>query len=205
MSESYLIPQQSVRVSQEISRSRFIASLAHAADEMAAQEFIRRKRAEFADASHNCYAFVAGPPGSSARVGCSDDGEPHGTAGRPMLHCLMHSDLGEAAVVVTRYFGGIKLGRGGLVRAYAGSVKQALAQTPTTPKRGWAHLQLRIGYPLLARLEYGLADFEAEVTSKEFSQDVLLAITLPIELRQSFEAFAVNLTAGNVEIEEAGT
>ncbi|NLG62975.1 MAG: hypothetical protein GX539_12100, partial [Candidatus Cloacimonetes bacterium] len=100
-----------------VQRSRFIATLAHAPDVESARAFIEEVRAEFPDATHNCWAFVAGPPGSTSHVGFSDAGEPHGTAGRPMLDVLLHSGIGEVAAVVTRYFGGVKLGKGGLVRA----------------------------------------------------------------------------------------
>src|SRR6185437_606076 len=95
-----------------------------------AQLLVRELDVEFSDATHNCWAYVAGPPGSTSRVGMSDAGEPHGTAGRPMLTVLLHSGVGEIAAVVTRYYGGTKLGTGGLVKAYGGSVQLALESLP---------------------------------------------------------------------------
>src|SRR5689334_22980094 len=101
MAEPYAIPAQRHRVEDVIERSRFITTVAHAATADEARAFFDEMRAEYPDANHNCWAFVAGPPGSSASIGMSDAGEPHGTAGRPMLDVLLHSDIGEIAVVVT--------------------------------------------------------------------------------------------------------
>ena len=130
----YRIPANRTRAEEVILRSRFITSAAPAATSEAACAFIAEIRAEFADASHNCYAFVAGPPGSTGQIGMSDDGEPSGTAGRPMMAVLLGSGVGDVAVVVTRYFGGIKLGTGGLVRADSAGVKAVLAALPVTEK-----------------------------------------------------------------------
>src|SRR5512136_3037013 len=138
----YPVPAGSARVEETILRSRFIASAAPAATVEEARAFVAALRAEFSDATHNCYAYVAGPPGSTAQVGMSDDGEPGGTAGRPMLAVLLGSGVGDLVAVVTRFFGGTKLGTGGLVRAYSGGVKAALAQLPLQEKVSRRHLQL---------------------------------------------------------------
>ena len=122
------------RVEQTIKRSRFICTAAHVTSPEEAKAFIDQIREEFSDARHNCWAFAAGAPGATAQVGMSDDGEPHGTAGRPMLTVLLHCGVGEIAVVVTRYFGGILLGTGGLIRAYQGTVKFALETLPTAER-----------------------------------------------------------------------
>ena len=100
---------------------------------------------EFPDATHNCWAYVAGPPASTGRVGMSDAGEPHGTAGRPMLTVLLHSGVGEIAAVVTRYYGGIKLGTGGLVKAYGGAVLAALEALPRVERIDYVDAALSIG------------------------------------------------------------
>ena len=115
----YKIPATLHRTEEKIKRSRFIATVAHASTEKDVKTFISMIKKEFPDATHNCWAYVAGPPGDTARVGMSDDGEPHGTAGKPILTVLLHSEIGEIVAVVTRYFGGTKLGKGGLVRAYS--------------------------------------------------------------------------------------
>jgi uncharacterized YigZ family protein len=127
----YPVPAATHRVEETIRRSRFITTVARAGTPEAARAFVAAVRQEFPDATHNCWAFVAGPPGDSGQVGMSDDGEPHGTAGRPMLTALLHGGVGEVAAVVTRYYGGVKLGKGGLGRAYAGGVVAALETLPT--------------------------------------------------------------------------
>jgi uncharacterized YigZ family protein len=120
----YPIPSARHRVEQVIDRSRFICTVAPVSTVDEAQIFVREVQREFADATHNCWAYVVGAPGSSDRIGLSDDGEPHGTAGRPMFTVLQHADVGDVAAVVTRYYGGIKLGTGGLVKAYSGAVSR---------------------------------------------------------------------------------
>ncbi len=127
----YPIPARSHRVEEEIKRSRFITTLGYTPDVEAARAFVAGVSTEFADANHNCWAYVVGPPGATAQIGMSDDGEPHGTAGRPMLTVLLHSGIGDICAVVTRYFGGTLLGKGGLVRAYSGGVQLALGDLPT--------------------------------------------------------------------------
>ncbi|NCW45442.1 MAG: YigZ family protein, partial [Gemmatimonadaceae bacterium] len=114
MSARYQVPRERHRVEQVIDRSRFICTVERVQSVEEAQAFVRAMNAEFADATHNCWAYVVGAPGSTDRIGMSDDGEPHGTAGRPMLTVLQHCGVGEIAAVVTRYYGGTKLGTGGL-------------------------------------------------------------------------------------------
>lgn len=117
-------------VAIEIERSRFITWLAHAPDSHASDQLLAAARRSHPNASHHCSAFVAGPPGEQVKIGFSDDGEPGGTAGRPMYQALAGDGIGQVAAVVTRYFGGIKLGTGGLARAYTQAVMAALAEVP---------------------------------------------------------------------------
>ena len=147
MSESrYPIPAGVHRAQETIQRSRFITTLSHAPRAAVAHEFVRQIRDEFPDATHNCWAFAAGPPGSTSHVGLSDDGEPHNTAGKPMLNTLLHSGVGEIVAVCTRYYGGAKLGTGGLSRAYSSGVKLALDALPTEPKIDRVAVEIVIGY-----------------------------------------------------------
>jgi len=125
---SYLVPGNNVRCTQEIKRSKFITTIGRASNTEKARNFIKIISSKYSDASHNCYAFIAGNPHSSAEIGLGDDGEVPGTAGKPMLSVLQHKNIGEIVVVVTRYFGGVKLGPGGLVRAYTSSLQQALEE-----------------------------------------------------------------------------
>lgn len=196
----YLIPAAPVRVEEVILRSRFITTAAPAWTSDAARAFVAEMRAEFPDASHNCYAFVAGPPGSTAQIGMSDDGEPGGTAGRPMLAVLLGCGIGDIAVVVTRYFGGTKLGTGGLVRAYSGGVKAVLAVLPTREKVALATLLASGPYRWVTPVARLLPDFEATVSEQEFAADVTWRITLPEERAAALAAALVELSHGEIEV-----
>ncbi len=133
MSE-YQYPAEPVFYQEEIKKSTFIVHIAHTPDLAAAKAFIKEIQEKYNDARHNCWAHVAGNPGGSHVYGFSDDGEPNGTAGKPMLNVLTGSGIGEITAVVTRYFGGIKLGTGGLVRAYGGSLNNAMRELKTITK-----------------------------------------------------------------------
>ena len=178
-SPRYPIPAARHRVEEEILRSRFITTVAYAPTVEAARAFIDEMRAEYADASHNCWAYVVGPPGSSAQNGMSDDGEPHGTAGRPMLTVLLHSGVGDIAAVVTRYFGGTLLGKGGLVRAYSGGVQLALESMPTGEKVEKRRLSLLIEYSAVTPVQRMLPDYETEILEENYGVDVNYRLQMP--------------------------
>lgn len=197
----YPIPARTHRVEQEIQRSRFITTVAHAPTIEAARAFIDSIREEFPDATHNCWAFAAGPPGDTAAIGMSDDGEPHGTAGRPMLTALLHGGVGEIAAVVTRYFGGTKLGTGGLVRAYTSSVQQALESLPTRERVDRTTLEVEIDYAHVDALRRILPDHEAEIEGEEYGAAVRYRIVLPEEGAQAFRRAVMDLSHGQAGVE----
>ncbi len=200
----YPIPAEARRrVEETIRRSRFIATLAHAPDEAAAKAFIAEVKDEFPDATHNCWAFAAGPPGSTARVGLSDDGEPHGTAGRPMLQTLLHSGVGEAAVVVTRWFGGTKLGTGGLVRAYTSLTVLALDGLATRDKVETVSYEVLIPYSAVSGFKRLLPEHEAEVLTEAFEADAAFTIRLPQEGAERFLKTLRDLTGGECFVDFA--
>ena len=172
----YPIPAGEYRQEEDISRSRFITTVAPAHTVAEAQEFIDRIRDEFRDATHNCWAYVVGPPGSTARIGMSDDGEPHGTAGKPMLGMLLHGDTGDTVAVVTRYFGGTKLGTGGLVRAYGGCLQRALQAMPRSERVERAGLVVRLDYASLEGARACALAHEAELAEEEFGEDVRITM-----------------------------
>lgn len=175
----YPVPATRHRVEQVIERSRFVCTVARAEDPGAAHAFIKSVSEEYADATHNCWAFVAGAPGSSTHIGLSDDGEPHGTAGRPMLTVLMHSGVGEIAAVVTRYYGGVKLGTGGLARAYSSSVQLALESLVRAERVDWVELLVVIAYPHVGAVQLLLPAHGAEVLQEEYGADVRLRVRVP--------------------------
>ena len=155
----YPVPAGVQRVEEEIKRSRFITTVGPAPTLEAARAFIAQVSAEFADASHNCWAYVVGPPGSTSQVGMSDAGEPHGTAGRPMLNVLLHSGVGDIVAVVTRYFGGTLLGTGGLVKAYSGGVQLGLQTLPVVEKVAMAEVMVVIDYSAVTPFQRLLPDY----------------------------------------------
>jgi uncharacterized YigZ family protein len=200
----YLIPAATYQVEEEIKRSRFITTVAWAPTVAAARAHIAAVSAKFADASHNCWAYRIGPPDSTGQMGMSDDGEPHGTAGRPMLTVVEHSPVGDLAVVVTRYFGGTLLGTGGLVKAYSGGVQLALASLPTIWKVPKSTLEIVLDYSSVTPLQRLLPTFEAEITGQEFGQDVTFRITVPREQEDELVRTLTDLTHGQALIEVAG-
>lgn len=197
----YRIPAGLHRVEQEIQRSRFITTIAPTPTVEEAKAFVARVRDEFPDANHNCWAYVAGPPGSTAQVGMSDDGEPHGTAGRPMLTALLHGGVGEVAVVVTRYFGGTLLGKGGLVRAYTGCVQQALESLPTTERVQKALLAVELEYASIEGVRRMLPAYEAQVVSEEYAATVGYRLELPVTHVDAFRQALLDATNGQVLVE----
>jgi uncharacterized YigZ family protein len=196
----YPIPAARARVEEVISRSHFISTAAPADTPERARAFIAEIRAEFADATHNCYAFVAGPPGSTAQIGMSDDGEPSGTAGRPMLAVLLGSGIGDVAVVVTRYFGGIKLGTGGLVRAYSSGVKAALAALSVREKVALVRLVAEAPYSFVTPVGRLLPDFEAQIADRTFAADVTWEIVAPEEHAAALTAALLDLGRGEIAV-----
>ncbi len=198
----YPIPAARHRVEEEILRSRFITTLAYAPTLEEARAFIDEMRAEFGDASHNCWAYVVGLPGSSAQNGMSDDGEPHGTAGQPMLRVLLHSGVGDIVAVVTRYFGGTLMGKGGLVRAYSGGVQYALESLPTAEKVEKSQLTVLFDYSAITAVQRMLPDYETEVLEESYGVDVSYRLQMPVEQVARFRADIADLTNGQAVVEE---
>jgi uncharacterized YigZ family protein len=201
--ERYLIPAATHRVEEEIKRSRFITTLAHAPTLDAARTLIADVRAEFPDATHHCWAYVVGPPGSTSQIGLSDDGEPHGSAGRPMLTVLLHAGVGDIVAVVTRYFGGTLLGVGGLVRAYSGGVQSALATLPTVERVPTALLDVVIDYTAITPFQRLAPTFEAVIVAQEFGLDATYRVRLPRNQIVTFSAAVAELTNGQALVEMA--
>ena len=201
MTARYPIPAGLHRIEEEINRSRFITTVAYTPTVEAARAFIGQIRAEFADATHNCWAHLVGPPGATGQMGYSDDGEPHGTAGKPMATVLEHAGIGDITAVVTRYFGGTLLGKGGLVRAYSGGVKLALESLPLLQHVPTVDLLVVVDYGSVAALQRLLPGFEAAVTGEEYAADVTYRLRLPAEQAAPLQRALAELTGGQVLVE----
>ncbi len=197
----YPIPAATCRTEETILRSRFITTVAHADSVEAARAFIAGISEEFSDTNHNCWAYVVGPPGDTSRVGLSDAGEPHGTAGRPMLNVLLGSGIGDVVAVVSRYFGGTKLGKGGLVRAYSSGVKAAMEALERREFVQRVKLRVTVAYADVSTLKHSLPQFEAEVTGQDYGTHVTLVIVLPEEHAESFTEALAGMTGARAAVE----
>lgn len=196
-----LRPGEVFRVEQTIKRSRFIASVGHTPDVEEAKAFIEQIKAEFEDARHNCWAYCAGAAGSTDRIGASDDGEPHGTAGRPMLTAVTHSGIGEVTVVVTRYFGGILLGTGGLVKAYQSSVKMALEGVSTRVRTKTKRIKCSVEHRFVNQVLRKIEAINGRILEKNFDMDADFDVEIPEDLAETFAKELEELTRGALLIE----
>jgi uncharacterized YigZ family protein len=197
------VPAGRVRVEDRVHNSRFIATLARATTADEARALVAALRDEFPDATHHCSAFVAGPPGSTASVGSSDDGEPAGTAGRPMLSVLLNCGVGEVAVVVTRYFGGVKLGKGGLVRAYSGAVQHALREARTAERVETRALRIDIPYAHVDAVRRALEQHGATIDDETFEGAVTLCVRVGEDRVDALTQALADATAGAARIQPA--
>lgn len=181
-------------------RSRFICTLAPASTAAEAHRVIRAVSAEMPDATHHCWAFVAGPPGNTNQVGMSDDGEPHGTAGRPMLTVLLHSGVGEVVAVVSRYYGGVKLGTGGLARAYSGTVQLALASMPRAQRVALTRMSLTMAYPHVSAVQLLLPAYEATLVSQAYAAEVRYQLDVPTTRAEALRIAVLDTTRGGAQV-----
>ncbi len=194
----YLVPAGRCRVEHEVQRSRFITTVSRASTVDDARAFIAQQREEFADASHTCWAYVIGPPGSSGTIGLSDDGEPHGTAGRPIFEVLSHSAVGDVVAAVTRYFGGTLLGKGGLVRAYSQGVVDALARVETVEKVRRVRVAIELEYAHMSRVRRLLASFEAALIDEQHSATVGYRVEVAEHRVDALRVALTDATAGDL-------
>lgn len=196
----YPIPARETRTEIEVKNSRFIATAAPAFSVDDAKAFINRIKAEFSDASHNVPAFVIGG-GATTTAHSSDDGEPSGTAGRPMLAVLQGSGLGDIVVVVTRYFGGTKLGTGGLVRAYTDATKAVLAILPLAEKVPTHTVMLALPYNLFEQVKLLVEKWNGRVLDEEFAADITLTCQFTTTAFPSFQDDLRELSSGTLQAE----
>lgn len=180
-------------------KSRFIATVRPVESENEAVSFINETKKKYWDARHNCSAFVIGKRQELTR--CSDDGEPAGTAGRPMLDVLLKENIHNAAVVVTRYFGGVLLGKGGLVRAYQQATKAGLSASEIIEKKDGAVLFIRTDYTGIGRLQYLFAQEKITVMDTAYEADVLVKAVIPENDKKRIEKTIIEQTNGTAKLE----
>ena len=183
----------------EEKKSRFIASIEPVSCEEEAIAFFNKKKKEYWDARHNCTAFTIGEKHENTR--CNDDGEPSGTAGRPMLDVLLREDIHNVAVVVTRYFGGTLLGTGGLVRAYQKSVQEGLKNSVIIERHKGCHLTINTDYTGLGKIQYILAGAGITVLDTEYTEGVCIHTMVPSEQLLTLQNEITQGTSGQAKME----
>lgn len=180
-------------------KSRFICNVLPIATEEEALEFIEKTKKKYWDARHNCFAYVVGERQQIQR--CSDDGEPSGTAGKPMLDVLLGKHLSNVVVVVTRYFGGTLLGTGGLVRAYQKSTQEGLDASVIFEKCYGSLISIQTDYNGIGKLQYIAATMELHTLDTEYTDKVVMKILVPVEQQDEFEKKVIESTSGKAKIE----
>lgn len=180
-------------------KSRFIATVRLVENEEEALSFIEEMKKKYWNATHNCFAYVIGEHRETVR--CSDDGEPSGTAGKPMLDVLLGEEMYNTAVVVTRYFGGTLLGTGGLVRAYSKAVQEGLAQSSIIVKQYGAILKIETDYNGLGKIQYLIGERKIPVLDSEYTDKVQIRIILPEKETDRFVRELTEATNGRVKTE----
>lgn len=181
-------------------KSRFIATVKIVHSEEEAVEFIERMKKKYWDATHNCSAYVIGERKELMR--CSDDGEPQGTAGRPMLDVLLGEDVYDVAVVVTRYFGGTLLGTGGLVRAYSKAVQEGLAQSIIIEQKYGVLLEVLTDYNGIGKLQYLFGQEKMPIMDSEYTDIVTLRVLIPKNRIEGIKKAVTEATNGKAKMEE---
>ena len=197
---AYLVPAEEIRRTLTVVNSRFIASLAPVFTVDEAKAYVSRTREEFADATHNVPVYLVGG-GDQVIAHCSDDGEPSGTAGRPALAVLQGSGLGDVAVVITRYFGGTKLGTGGLVHAYQDAVRQVVKDVPRAEKQRVQIILLETPYTYLERLRRLIPVHRGLILEENFSGQVSMTIQIANEALDALQAALIELSSGKLQAE----
>ena len=186
----------------EIKKSVFLSHVKHVETEESAREFVTEIKKKYFDATHNCSAWILGENGDKQKS--NDDGEPGGTAGNPILDAIKKNELTNIAVVVTRYFGGIKLGAGGLIRAYSHTAALGISNSQIVQMTTFKKIAVTIEYSFLAQVENFLRNKKIRVENSEYAVDVTINILIEPENVENFLADLTELTAADFLSEDLG-
>lgn len=189
MNQDYPVPAGFLEREMEVKKSRFIARVYPVSSRDEVRDRVAEAQRDFPDARHVCWGYQLGRPGSAAEAGMNDDGEPSGTAGRPILSVIQHKDMGDVLVIVIRYFGGIKLGAGGLVRAYAGAAEQVLSSVERVVSQPMMTADIEFDFALEQPLRHWCDGHGAQVENIRYSTTVRAQVVMPEQNRPEFEAF----------------
>lgn len=176
---SYPIPQAPAQAEIEIKKSRFIGLAKHIASREAGMQWLAEVKANYPDARHHCWAYLLGNPTCATNAGMGDDGEPSGTAGKPILNVLQHKGIGDIMLIVVRYFGGIKLGAGGLTRAYGQAAQAVMSILPVQTFIAMQHLSITCDYGQEQQIRYWVSTYLGSVEQVDYLDPIQLSICLP--------------------------
>ncbi|WP_100638531.1 YigZ family protein [Marinobacter salexigens] len=190
MKKDYPVPAGYLERETEIKKSRFIARIAPVASRDEVREWLEKAHQDYPDARHICWAYQIGRPGSAAEAAMNDDGEPSGTAGKPILSVIQHKDMGDVLVIVVRYFGGIKLGAGGLVRAYAGAAESVLSEVERVFHKPLNAVDITMGFADEQPLRHWCEVNKVELDSIDYGTSVTARVLVPEDLMEEFTAFS---------------
>ena len=175
---SYQTLKRAVTARLEIKKSEFIAYAYPVTSREQALFHVEQLRQQYADARHHCWAYIIGDPNNTTSAGFDDDGEPNGTAGRPILNVLQHKAIGNVIIIVVRYFGGIKLGAGGLTRAYAGAAQAVVDEMDLSPYVPMAQVQILAEFATEAQCRYVVDSLNGSIDDVAYSKQVTLTVTI---------------------------
>ena len=198
----YQKPITTTETLYEIKKSRFYVTITPVSSVEAARACIQQAKNTTPSANHHCSAFITAFPLADEGFGYSDDGEPSGTAGKPMFNVLQGNNIGEACVIVTRFFGGIKLGTGGLVRAYSSSVKEAIAQARFENVHPLCQIKIEYPYTLSATVDSVLHNYKTSLIDSQYNDRVLLHISLPANQTDMLITALQERSSGKISIEK---
>lgn len=184
---SFSVSASRVDAELVVKKSRFIAHVLPIEDRAGALAGVEELRRRYPDARHHCWAYLLGDPADAANAGMNDDGEPAGTAGRPILNAISHAGLGDTLVVVVRYFGGVKLGAGGLVRAYGAAARQALDATPRRQVVPGVTLCLHVDFAREQALRHLLQQLDGQIVDVYYTSDVVMTASIPTVALPAFQ------------------
>ncbi|MDG9666644.1 YigZ family protein [Hahella sp. CR1] len=190
---SYFAPAAAVETVSEVKKSRFITRAGYADSREAAMMMLAQAKQDYPDAGHHCWAYLLGNPKSAQSAAMSDDGEPSGTAGKPILNVLQHKGVGDVMVIVIRYFGGVKLGAGGLVRAYSGAAQQAMVELPVQLRETLASISLSCDFRHEQVLRLWLDQHGARNVAAEYAEHVMLSAELSQDKLTALQEFSAGL------------
>ena len=183
---TYPVPAKQVETLYEIKKSKFIACAGFANSRESAMALLDSVKQRYPDARHHCWAYVFGNPNSPSSAAMADDGEPSGTAGKPILNVLQHKDIGDIMIIVTRYFGGIKLGAGGLVRAYSAAAQQAVDALEVRQEIKLEPLSVDIDFKHEQFVRYLVEQAQGKIANCNYASSVVINVELPLDALEDF-------------------